>query len=313
MNLKNAPQPIPYQGSKRRQVPLILGFVPDDTEVLREPFAGSAAVTIGAAATNAAKRFVIGDTLEPLVGIWSQIIEQPEQLADDYEAIWESQLDDPRAYYDRLRDRFNAERKPAQLLYLIARCVKNAVRFNSEGHFNQSPDKRRLGMRPTLLRSRVMTVSPLLHGRTSTVCGDYSAALGAASPKDVVYMDPPYMGVSGKRDSRYHQGLDYDRFVAELEDANARGLSYLVSFDGSCGKRTYGPGLPEHLELHRIAVHVGRSSQATLNGREDETVESLYLSPALVDRLEADKASLQSEASVATPRVSAGQQTLFQP
>jgi len=31
------------------------------------------------------------------------------------------------------------------LLYLLDRCVKGAVRYNKEGWFNQSPDKRRLG------------------------------------------------------------------------------------------------------------------------------------------------------------------------
>jgi len=41
--------------------------------------------------------------------------------------------------------------------------------------------------------------------------------------------------------------------------------------------------LPEHLNLIKIAIHAGRSSQATLLGRDDITIESLYLSPALVD------------------------------
>ena len=38
--------------------------------------------------------------------------------------------------------------KPDLLLYLLARCVKAAVRYNASGEFNQSPDNRRRGMPP---------------------------------------------------------------------------------------------------------------------------------------------------------------------
>jgi DNA adenine methylase len=40
--------------------------------------------------------------------------------------------------------------------------------------------------------------------------------------------------------------------------------------------------------LRHINVNTGASAQATLLGRDEETVESLYLSPALVDRLGGD-------------------------
>lgn len=310
MNLKNAPQPIPYQGSKRQLVPLILRYVPTDTRKHYEPFVGSGAVSIGVAATRAAQRFVVSDSLGPLVGIWQQILNQPRQLADEYERIWNAQLADPRGYYDAVRDEFNQTQDPARLLYLIARCVKNAVRFNADGKFNQSPDKRRLGMKPALLRARVVEVHALLKDRTTAVCADYAQSLRQAEPADLVYMDPPYMGVSGGRDARYHQGLDYERFVAELEHANQRGVSYIVSFDGRCGERTYGPGLPDKLRLHHIEVHAGRSSQATLNGRADETVESLYLSPALIERLQAQKADLRASEFTRTSRANTAQAAL---
>lgn len=298
MNLKNAPQPIPYQGSKRQQVPVILRYIPSDTATLWEPFVGSGAVTIGAAANSVGQSFVMGDSLEALAGIWDLILRNPQDLCERYEAIWNGQLENPRAYYDQVRDEFNQTKDPAKLLYLIARCVKNAVRFNSDGAFNQSPDNRRLGMRPALLRDRVQLVHKLLAQRAVVRSGDYSLALRAAGPLDVVYMDPPYMGVSGTRDSRYYQGLDYERFVAELGAANERGVSFLVSFDGRCGGRTYGPGLPEYLGLEKTEIHVGRSSQSTLNGGADETVESLYFSPALKSRITERGVRLTSSNSV---------------
>ncbi|MBI2498258.1 MAG: hypothetical protein HYV75_10240, partial [Opitutae bacterium] len=62
-------------------------------------------------------------------------------------------------------------------------------------------------------------------------------------------------------------------------------ISYIVSYDGRTGSKTYGPPLPGYLQLDLVELHAGRSSQATLLGRNDETVESLYLSPALTARL----------------------------
>jgi DNA adenine methylase len=59
-----------------------------------------------------------------------------------------------------------------------------------------------------------------------------------------------------------------------------------LSYDGSCGDRTYGDRLPNEL-ASRILLDVGRSSQATLNGEVHVTIESLYnshnISPAGID------------------------------
>src|SRR5437588_10922330 len=62
--------------------------------------------------------------------------------------LWLEQAGQEREYYDQVRDRFNESNEPHHFLYLLARCVKAAVRYNGEGKFNNSPDNRRLGMRP---------------------------------------------------------------------------------------------------------------------------------------------------------------------
>jgi hypothetical protein len=47
--------------------------------------------------------------------------------------------------------------------------------------------------------------------------------------------------------------------------------------------KAYGEPLPKRLELRHIEVHAGRSTQATLLGRNCDTYESLYRSPALAE------------------------------
>jgi DNA adenine methylase len=62
-------------------------------------------------------------------------------------------------------------------------------------------------------------------------------------------------------------------------------VSFLVSYDVVRDDDKYGPALPEDLGLTHRHVVAGISSQATLQGRRRVTIESLYLSPALVSRL----------------------------
>lgn len=276
------PHPIPYQGSKRKLAQTIMNYIPEGTSRLFEPFAGSAAVTLAAAYYGKAASFFINDSNAPLMTLWSNIIERPEEIAEAYGELWEAQLGRERQYYDVVRRRFNETHEPHYLLYLLARCVKAAIRYNSKGEFNQSPDNRRKGSRPTTMRAHIVGASSQLYGRTIVTDGwDYRKALEQVTPEDVVYMDPPYQGVLRNRDPRYKEGLAYEEFLVTLRDLNARSVPYLVSYDGRTGSKVFGNPLPDDLELEHIEIAAGRSSQATLLGRSDETVESLYLSPAL--------------------------------
>lgn len=102
-------------------------------------------------------------------------------------------------------------------------------------------------------------------------------------------MDPPYQGTSFTRDRRYLNGLTYDDFVDVLKIMNKKNTSYIISYDGKMGDKSHGKSLPRSLSLKHLHVNAGRSSQATLLGGNDETIESLYISPALVDRLNIQK------------------------
>lgn len=282
--MKKAPHVIPYQGSKRKLAGDILSYMNFSIDTLYEPFVGSGAITLAAAANNKANKFVVADKLAPLVELWQLIISDPDRLTDEYSRLWHEQLDDPARYFNKVRNDFNKNKSPSDLLYLIARCVKNSVRFNSNGEFNQGPDHRRLGLKPEKLHREARLMSRLLNGRIEIRSGDFREAISKATPDDLVYMDPPWQGTSGKKDPRYAYLLNLDELIEELENLNKRHIPYMLSFDGTCGDRAYGEGLPNYLCLKKVGLHAGRSSQATLLGRDDITVESLYLSPALLSK-----------------------------
>lgn len=279
------PQPFQYQGSKRALAPMILSYLPVKFRRLVEPFSGSGAMSLACAAKGRANRFWLNDLNKPLAELLNLIINRPEELADAYRELWREDAADALEHYYAVREKFNRTQDPTQFLYLLARCIKGAVRYNSEGLFNQSPDKRRLGTRPETMRRNIMAVSLLLRRKTVITSHDFRDVLTAAEPEDVIYMDPPYQGTSGERDSRYLAGLSFDDFVASLDQLNAGGLRYVISYDGRTGDKSHGEPLPAYLRLTHIELEAGRSTQATLLGRDEATVESLYLSPALAAQI----------------------------
>lgn len=135
------------------------------------------------------------------------------------------------------------------------------------------------------MRREIFAVSHLFTGRVRLASMDYKRILAEVDKRALVYMDPPYQGTCGKRDARYCTGVIFDEFVEELIDLTGRGVSFILSYDGRTGDKTYGKPLPDRLNLHRIELDAGRSSQSTLMGRDDVTYESLYLSLPLVQRL----------------------------
>lgn len=144
-------------------------------------------------------------------------------------------------------------------------------------------------MKPSTMKYHILGASKLMGEMVTLSSRDYREVLEVANANDIVYMDPPYQGVCGNRDTRYIAGITYDSFVEVLETLNLRGISYIISYDGRTGTRKFGKLLPVTLDLKRLEIKTGKSAQATLLGQDHDTYESMYLSPALVTRMESQR------------------------
>ena len=284
-NKIKVPHPFPYQGSKRNIAHDILPYFPEGIDCIIEPFCGTGAISIAASAHGLASKFHFNDLNSPLINLWSEILDRPNELVDEYENLWNKQHYDKKDFFFKIRDKFNSSQKPHYLLYLLARIVKGSVRYSLEGKFNQSADNRRAGMRPHTMRQQICGVSTLLSSKTTTTAKDFREILLTCNEQDLVYMDPPYQGTSFTRDHRYSDGLSFNEFSDSLHILNKNNISYIISYDGKTGAKIYGKTLPKKLELKHIHICAGRSSQATLLGNSEETLESLYISPALIERI----------------------------
>lgn len=284
-NASNVPHPIPYQGSKRWLAPTICACIPNGVRTIYEPFAGSAAVSLYAAANTSVDRFVIGDLHKPIADLWDAIISTPHDLSDEYERLWHEQPAAGKTHFNVVRKAFNQDPQPATFLYLLARCVKAAIRYNRNGEFNNTADHRRRGARPDTMRDNIVRAAKIFGGKSQVVNSHYLETLNDAQASDVVYLDPPYQGTSGERDSRYVKGLGFQEFCDGLNELVKRKLSLIISYDGRVGDKTYGQRLPDSFKLRMFEVKAGRSTQETLLGRNGVTYESLYISECLLDRI----------------------------
>lgn len=294
-----APHIVQYQGSKRKLAEQILIHMPKRFNRLIEPFSGMASVSIAVAFRKMADNFIINDINPDIVSILQTAVEAPDELISDYSNLWNEQFSHPGGsedhFYKVRTDFNNGNKKASAMLYLLARCVKGSVRYNSAGEFNQSPDKRRNGTSPASLKYNIHAVSNLLKGKSTFHSVDFREILNSASRGDIIYMDPPYQGVSHVRDHRYIAGLSYDEFVTSLESLNERGIDYIISYDGSLGSKKYGRDLPEYLGLSRYELNAGLSTQALYLGKKLNTFESLYVSSGLSRIHEEEQACRQTQ------------------
>ena len=281
----NVPHIVQYQGSKRILAPQILRYIPLKFNRLIEPFAGMAAITIAVAKQERANHYLVNDLNAPLVAVLKSAIEIPNDLFSEYSKVWNEQFaysgGSVEHFYKVRNDFNNGQQTAANMLYLLARCVKGSVRYGSNGQFNQSPDKRRYGTAPQTLKTNIMAISHYLKGKTNFMSKDYREVIAQARPDDIIYMDPPYQGVSNVRDSRYYSGIDFYDFVETLDNLNRRDIDFLVSYDGKCGDKQYGVDLPKELGLQKVLLNAGLSSQSTLLGKKETTYEALYVSKGL--------------------------------
>ena len=260
---------IKWSGSKRSQAAKIKAFFPDAFETYYEPFLGGGSMlyTIGP------ERSVCGDICKPLVDLWNKIRDNPEKLAEEYEVRWSRlQQEGYTAYYE-IRDDFNRGKSPDDLLFLSRTCVNGLIRFNEKGEFNNSLHYSRPGINPHSLKEIIFDWSEHIQG-TIFLAEDYFLTTASAKANDVVYLDPPYFHTKG----RYFGTIDFERFLAYLEDLNVRGIKFLLSFDGMRGQEDYTVDLPKELYKRHVLIPSGNSTfKKVIDKKSEEVLEALYL------------------------------------
>ena len=260
---------IKWSGSKRSQAEKIISFFPDYYGTYYEPFIGGGSMLYA----TSPKKGICGDICIPLISLWEQIRDTPSELADEYEIRWKKLQDDGYTVYYDIRDNFNKNHSPQDLLFLSRTCVNGLIRFNDKGEFNNSLHYTRPGIKPSSLRDIILDWSSHIKN-TKFIAADYHEVTASARKGDLVYLDPPYFHTKG----RYFGTIDYNEFLDYLDCLNEKGVLYILSFDGMRGSEDYTVELPNHLYKRHEMLPSGNSTFRKVIDKETEKVfESLYL------------------------------------
>jgi len=284
MKFNKIPHPFPYQGSKRKIASQIIERCElSSIDCVVESFAGTAAITLALLQNGIVENAVINDKNEHIYLLWKEIHDNPSQLCDLYEYHWNEQLSDPKGYFLDMRKKLNNDFTPEVFLYILARIVKGAVRYSKSGMFSQSCDNRRLGMKPDRMRQNIISVSKIIKDRVliKNRCYTDKSLYISDGGKTLVYLDPPYQGVSFTADKRYIDGVTYEDFADFLDECLEHHPHIAISYDGKVGDRVIGKMLPETLPFDHWYINAGQSAQETLIGRSATTFESLYISKTI--------------------------------
>ena len=121
-------------------------------------------------------------------------------------------------YYYEVRERFNKDSKPLDMLFLNRACFNGVMRFNKKGIFNVP-----FGHKPqrfakayiTKISNQINYVSDAVSQYDWTFTSvDFRKLIPAATQSDFVYCDPPYIG----------RHVDYYNSWGEQEEQELYGL-----------------------------------------------------------------------------------------
>lgn len=260
---------IKWSGSKRSQAAEIVKYLPEKYDTYYEPFIGGGSMLYSITPAKA----VCGDICEPLIELWERIKTKPEELAEAYRVRWERLQKDGYLVYYEIRDEFNKNKQPEDLLFLSRTCVNGLIRFNADGQFNNSLHHTRPGINPSSLKKIIIDWSKHIQGAIFQA-KDYWETTIDAGENDLVYLDPPYFHTKG----RYYGTIDYDKFLTYLVNLNKRGVKYMLSFDGTRGEENYTVDLPKELYKRHVMIPSGNSSfKKVMDKQSLKVYESLYL------------------------------------
>ncbi len=190
--------PIKSQGIKTKLVPWIKSIIPNDFKgAWIEPFMGTGVVAFNVAPPSA----ILCDTNPHLVAFYSQLASGKitPAIAKDYLINeGETLLSQGERHYYYIRDRFNETSSPLDFLFLNRAGFNGMIRFNKKGEFNipfcRKPQRFSQAY-VTKITNQVSWASKIITSKNFTFkCQDFGKTIEEATPLDIIYCDPPYIG-----------------------------------------------------------------------------------------------------------------------
>lgn len=212
--------PIKCQGKKTKLVSHIKELYSKlklDNSVYYEPFMGSGIVGFNIEP----ERAIFSDNNPYIIKFYNSIKSNEIDL-DTIRIFLEEEgkklLESGKDYYNLVRDRFNKDGNILDFLFLNRCCFNGLMRFNRNGKFNvpycKKDDKLSSDYIDKII-DQVKKVKELLdrHPDWQFICSDWKEIVKDAKEEDIIYCDPPYLGLF----STYYTEYDINN-EKELQD-----------------------------------------------------------------------------------------------
>lgn len=270
-------QLLKWIGNKQRFAHEIVSFFPPRFNSYFEPFIGSGAVM----GTLAKEPSVGADNFLPLIQIWQTLVKSPEMLKKWYSDRWHQMANgQKRIEYERVRDSYNSNPNPADLLFLCRSCYGGVVRFRQSDGYMSTPCGVHTPIPPEAFAKRVDKWYQRV-GSAAFLHMDYKETMGMAKEGDLVYCDPPY---KHSQSILYGaQNFNFQDLLSTIAECKERGVYVALSIDGSkrSGKLKCDLPIREGLFEKEVFVNCGRSmlKRFQMNGLslEEEVVHDRLL------------------------------------
>jgi DNA adenine methylase len=185
-----------WAGGKRKLLPVLKQFIPQEISAYYEPFVGAGALLFELQPDYA----VINDSNPELINCYRVIRDNPAGLLA---SCADHQRRNSKEYYYHIRalDRTNhwsalsPVARAARILYLNKTCFNGLFRVNNKGQFNVPYGNYKS---PTVADANVIyAVSAYLNtAKVKIYHGDFITPLSGAKPGAFIYFDPPYHPIS---------------------------------------------------------------------------------------------------------------------
>lgn len=225
---------VKWAGGKRRVLPGLLALAPDSFGTYHEPFLGGGSMLLALQP----KKAVVMDRNPQLIDAWLTVRNDPEGLIETLKNLDAVSAD--RRYYEALRTSYNEgicrhrdTYQSALFVWLNKHCFNGLYRVNSKGYFNVPFNNRAFG--PSVDPENIRAVSGYLRSSDiDFVASDFRNCLSRVRAGDFVYLDPPYLPLSGGQDFVAYNSGGFSRAdheaVAELyETLNAKKALVMAS------------------------------------------------------------------------------------
>lgn len=277
---KNDVRPFSFQllkwiGNKQRFAHEIATFFPPNYKTYYEPFLGSGAVL----GTLAPERAIGSDVYKPLIGIWKTLKENPRQLLKWYTERWNQIQKNKKAGYETVKENFNKNPNPADLVFLSRACYGGVVRFRKDGYMS-TPIGIHNPVPPESMERRIEIWQERVHG-AEFICCDFEAVFDEAKQGDLIYCDPPYQDCQSILYGA--QEFSLKRLFSTIERAKTKGVFVALSLDGTkkSGSKSCDLEIPPNLFERSELVNCGRSMLRRFQ-MAGETLESEVVADRLL-------------------------------